>query len=80
MSDDFTMAQAKRDFHIGHMESFHFERPLWANSGWIVQLKAGAMRGPLVASRGVDARVFKTLDAAVSAVEQIGFKVDYLRG
>lgn len=75
--DSFTMAQAKRDFHSGHMETFHIQRVV-LSSGWSIWLKAGTIRGPLLAARGNEAREFKTLDAAVAAVEQIGFKVEVL--
>ena len=75
--DGFTMALAKRDFQIGHMDTFSIQRaPM--STGWIVQLKAGTIQGPLLAARGGVAREFKTLDAAVAAVEQIGFKVEGL--
>lgn len=78
--DDFTMLQAKRDFAIGYMDTFSIARaPM--SAGWVVTLKAGTRRGPLVTARGDRAREFKTLDAAVSALEQIGFKVEgLLRG
>ena len=75
--DGFTMAQAKRDFYSGHMETFHIQRVV-LGSGWWVWLKAGTIRGPLLSARGNEAREFKTLDAAVAAVEQIGFKVESL--
>jgi len=79
--DDFTMAQAKRDFSIGLLTDFHIQRVVMG-SGWCVWLGgAGYHRGPLVDARSNKLREFKTLDAAVSALEQIGFKVEgALRG
>jgi len=73
----FTMAQAKRDFQIGYMETFQIHR-VAVGTGWIVFLKAGTNRGPLLQARGQLTRGFKTLDAAVAAVEEIGFKVEVL--
>lgn len=78
MIDSWTMDLAKRDFSIGYLESFQIDRALLAN-GWNVRLKGGTNRGPLVDAREKKPRVFKTLDAAVVALEQIGFKVESLR-
>ena len=77
MVDQFTMAQAKRDFDSGYMESFQIVRE---NIGydWNVLLKAGTNRGPLVDARTKTARCFKSLDGAIAALEQIGFKVEAL--
>lgn len=83
-SSSFTMAQAKRDFSIGHMDTFHIQRNVVdpfdhdLGEGWQVWLKAGTASGPLLAARGSKAREFKTLDAAIAALEQIGFKVETL--
>lgn len=77
MIDDFTMAQAKRDFKIGYLETFEIHRSIMF-TGWNVILKGGTRKGPLVTARGSQAREFRTLDSAVSAVESIGFKVEGL--
>lgn len=74
---NWTMAQAKRDFEIGYLTDFHIERAQMV-AGWSVSLKGGTKRGHLVDARAKSARVFKTLDAAVLALEQIGFKVEGL--
>ena len=73
----WTMEQAKRDFRIGYLEGFHIERaPM--EDGWQVHLHGGSARGPLVDARKKTPRLFKSLDSAVLAVEQIGFKVESL--
>lgn len=78
MIDSWTMDLAKRDFQIGYLESFHIDRASMT-TGWHVFLKGGTNRGPLVDAREKKPRLFKTLDAAVIALEKIGFKVDSLR-
>jgi hypothetical protein len=77
MIDQWTMAQAKRDFMIGYLESYEIERA-FIGQGWVVRFKGGTNRGPLVDARSHEARIFKTLDAAVVAIEQVGFRVDAL--
>lgn len=75
--DKWTMAQAKRDFVIGYLTYFTIDR-VAVSSDWIVSFRAGLNVGPLVDARSGTARVFKTLDAAVAALEKIGFKVESL--
>jgi hypothetical protein len=71
---EWTVALAKRDFEVGQLKSFGFVRaPM--GSGWIVMLRGVGFRGPLVDARQGAVRVFKTMDAAISAVEGIGFQV-----
>jgi hypothetical protein len=68
-----TLALAKHDFETGALRHFSIARvPL--SSYWCVQL-GGAPLGFLVDARSKERRLFKTVDAAVAAVEQIGFKV-----
>lgn len=70
----WTMAQAKRDVEIGYLTGYQ----LWRaedKSGWAVYLSGGSARGFLVDARTRERRIFKTLDSAVSAVEQIGIQV-----
>lgn len=74
---DWTMVQAKRDFEIGYLTDFHVTRAALGD-GWNLMLRGGTNRGSLVDARSKSPRVFKTLDAAVSALEQIGFKVEGL--
>lgn len=78
MIDKWTVALAKRDFEIGRLTAFSLERvPM--GSGWNVVFRAPNSNGPLVDARSHEPRVFKTLDAAVTALEGIGFKVEFLR-
>lgn len=73
----WTMAQAKRDFSIGYLTDFSMTR-YELGHGWRVDLRGGSARGSLVDARDKSPRQFRTLDAAVSALEQIGFKVEGL--
>jgi hypothetical protein len=75
----WTMANAKRDFAAGYLSGFELAslRPLV--SVWIVRLQGPAGAGALVDARSKEAREFKTLDAAVRAIEEIGFQVNALR-
>lgn len=74
-----TLAQAKRDFEIGYLTEFELRRWPLAGLGWFVWLGKGNAAGWLVDARSKQPREFKTLDAAISAVESIGFKVEELR-
>ena len=75
----YTMDQAKRDHQLGYLVGYEFHRQPIDRSGWSVLLSDGTNTGMLADARTKTTRVFKTLDAAVSAVEQIGFSVDLLR-
>jgi hypothetical protein len=74
----WTLELAKRDFKIGYLESFHIDRAV-DSKGWHVYLKGGPNHGVLVDARDKKPRLFKSLDSAVFAVEQIGFKVESIR-
>lgn len=71
----YTMDWAKAELKQGWIEGFQFERI--ADGRWLVVLKIGRTTKALTLARGGH-RFFKTLDAAVKAVEEIGFSVDYL--
>lgn len=71
---EWTMAQAKRDFSIGYLTAFCFWRSDIDSQGWTVGLSGGSARGHLVDARSKQVRVFRSLDAAVRAVEEIGFE------
>jgi len=76
--ETITMATAKRDFQIGYATGFYLVRvPM--STGWMVVVKAGSAERVLVDARSKQAREFRTLDAAISAVEDIGFRVIELR-
>lgn len=70
----WTMAQAKRDFEIGYLSGFTFWRSVAEGQPWTVGLRGGTASGHLVDARTKTTREFKTLDAAVRAVEEIGFE------
>jgi len=73
-----TLAQAKRDFEIGYLKEYRLKRWPLAGQGWFVWLGEGNAAGWLVDARSKEPREFKTLDAAVSSLEAIGFKVEEL--
>ena len=75
----YTMELAKRDFQLGYLQSYEIHRHPLGKSGWSVLLSDGSNTGLLSDARTRQPRVFKTLDAAVSAIEQVGFSVDLLR-
>jgi hypothetical protein len=75
---NWNMELAKRDFALGHLEGFHLDRAI-GDSGWHVQLTDGLNSGPLVDAREKKPRLFKTADAAIAALEKIGFEVVVLR-
>ena len=72
-----TMAQAKRDFQMGYLTVFSFERAMLTD-GWLLVLGAGMSKGPLLDARTKQPRVFKTLDSVLSSAEQIGFEINFL--
>lgn len=75
----YTMADAKRDFRLGYLGQYVIERNVLA-AGW--RVKVGPERNqvlhPLVDARSKEWRLFKSLDAAVSSLEEIGFEVNIL--
>ena len=69
-----TLAQTKRDFEIGYLSAYRLERaPM--SEGWQIYLGSGNAAGWLVDARSKQPRIFKTLDAAIKTLEEIGFKV-----
>lgn len=73
-----TTPQAKRDFEIGYLTKWHIEKSPMGET-WQVWLGAGMGAGWLVSQRDkTTPRQFKTLDAAVAAIEEVGFNVNYL--
>lgn len=75
-AQEWTMAQAKRDFENGHLVGVEFATA-FGEPGWCLILTGSGLagRGGLVDARSHKTRVFKTLDAAVSAAREIGFEV-----
>jgi hypothetical protein len=79
MHTKWTVAQAKRDFEIGYLTDFSLERfALDAGAEWSVRLAGGSARGVLVDARNKEPRTFRSLDAAIAAIESIGFRVEGL--
>lgn len=72
----WTMSEAKRDFSIGYLTDFSIVAAPFG--GWNVLLSGGSRRAVLVDAREGESRIFKTVDAAVSALGQIGFRVESL--
>ena len=72
-----TLKQAKRDFQVGFLTVFRIDSVV--GGGWSVYLGTGNAAGWLVDARSHQPRVFKTLDAAVVALREIGFAVEVLR-
>lgn len=65
---------ARHDVSTGAITSFAIERvPLGA--GWVVALYGRKTAGYLATARKDEPRIFKVLDSAVSALEEIGFSV-----
>ena len=81
---DVTMAEAKRDFRHGLITGADVVRPGMSAGVWSVVLRY-TVGGPLFGSvLLVDARTrkpreFRTLDAAFSALEQIGLRPEALK-
>jgi len=75
----WTVSQAKRDFALGLLKSFRLEAVPMAPGSWAVVI-VGPLNthGPLVDVRTKGPRAFKTLDAAVGSLVDIGFRVDAL--
>ena len=77
----FTMAEAKKQFQLGVLKGFAIARTMGVCMvSFDVQAGSGRVDGQLVDARTKEPRQFKTLDAACSALEQVGFRVDCLGG
>jgi hypothetical protein len=77
---DFTMAQAKRAFALGHIHRFMIARHELGYGWCVLVADKDSPHFPLVDARTKMMRVFKSLDAAVSAVVSIGFRAEVLVG
>lgn len=75
----YTMELAKRDFEIGYLRSWRIERAPIGEDGWRVDLGEGNARGYLCDARRRQPRLFRSLDSAVAALEQVGFEVNALQ-
>ena len=65
---NYTMAEAKRDCRVGYI----IARAKTEN-GWTVILSgdSSVQDGPLIGHRDKTPRVFKTVDAAIRAIEEV---------
>lgn len=73
----YTLAMAKNDKKEGWITKFAFVRK--QDGQWMIELKNDdTYCRQLSTSRDSSGRSFKTLDAAVSVVEEIGFDVSCL--
>ena len=73
-----TVAHAKRNFEFGFLTGFSIDA---CHEGWLLLLrqKGYSIDLPLLDARQNEPRVFKTLDAAVSAAASVGFEVKRLQ-
>lgn len=81
----WTMAEAKKDFERGLLTGFQIfdsSAIMKNDQSWSVSFssKLGVEGGALVDARTKQDRVFKTLDAAASAVRSVGFRAQSLQG
>lgn len=74
----YTTLIAKNDFEIGQLSAFAIEKsPM--DAGWVVLISGKTRGGYLSTARNPkEPRVFKTIDGAVIALEEIGFRVTRL--
>jgi hypothetical protein len=78
---DLTMADAKKQFALGIIKGYAIDRAMKQNVvRFSLQVDKQRSVGVLVDARTKQPRAFKTLDAAVSAIEQVGFSVGVLQG
>ena len=75
----YTIQQAKRDFELGYLKNYQVERcPMRLNQWRVYVFDLGDNQGVLVDFRTKNERHFKSIDAAVSALESIGFEINIL--
>lgn len=73
----YTLSQARRDFEIGYLTKWRIEKAAMSD-GWMVLLGEGMSAGYLSDARNKQARVFKSLDGVINAIESVGFEVNAL--
>ena len=75
-----TMEQARRDYAAGRLSAVMLLRVPMSKSDWTVRLSgAKGDAGMLLEVQTLQAQVFRSLDKAVQAIEQIGFSVEQLK-
>ena len=73
-----TTSQASREFEIGYLLKWNIQKAPMGET-WQVWLGDGMGANWLVSQRDqLNPRQFKSLDAAVAVIKEIGFKVEYL--
>lgn len=75
----YTLAMAKNDFKEGWIDGYSLVRQ---EKGWVIEIWKESPEGikrQICTARG-ETRVFKTLDAAITVIEEIGWSADYLTG
>lgn len=77
MSKGITIKQAREYYELGVIVRFHVVRDPLQQGGWLVVVEGKAGSWTLHTARD-ELRVFKTLDAAVRAVEETGMRVSSL--
>lgn len=76
--DNITMAEAKRLFSMGVLEKVLFATG-FGDEDWVVTfVDAKGSSCSLLPAKSRSPRIFKTLDAAVRAAREVGFKVSVL--
>lgn len=76
--DNVTMAEAKRLFSLGIFEKVLFATG-FGDEDWTVTFVDGkGSSASLLPAKSRSPRIFKTLDAAVRAAREVGFKVSVL--
>lgn len=74
-----TMEQARRDFAAGRLKSAALLRVPMRQSEWTLRLAgSGGDAGMLLEVKTLGIQVFTSLDAAVAAIEHIGFSFNQL--
>jgi hypothetical protein len=77
-----TLAQAKRDYALGILRGVTFVKAIThdkeLSDDWTVCLHGDGVVYSLVDHRTKQPRRFKTIGAAVSAAEAIGFSIEFL--
>jgi hypothetical protein len=75
-----TMEQARRDFSAGRLSSALLVRVPMCQGEWQIRLMgAKGDAGMLLDVKNLEPQVFKGLDSAATALEQIGFSFSQLK-
>jgi hypothetical protein len=71
--------ELKRDFELGHLKQYKIMKSILSTKIWTVQFIDNDKNNfYLVDARTKQTREFRSLDGAVSAVEEVGFKVNII--